>query len=506
MVRKTQTDWRDLQAVTAAAALQIASRFSRPSVAPPLRLLQTQLERHLSADAVNHQLAQALVCGRIAWYLAGRRFQEAQIPTWLMAQADPAVATVFQAVFQPAQASWLEGVLDVPNWDHACQRWVVNAAETLSTVQCLEKFDFLESFLSQVAAQDRSRRGVYYTASTLARFMVDAVDQSLRQEFDLRSGLASCRSWQSVLAGNVPRVLDSPDSQRPFVRVLDPACGTGVFLRAVVARIHATWQTDFRSSATNAQSCREAWNTYVVEQLLPRLTGVDWMLPAVVVAQIGLACQLEQTGFEFQRPGCLQVFVADSLAQPGTTAPAAAGGEEVGSTRQWSSSPHTVVVGNPPWAALSTNRSSWTDQLLHGRVENAPADYFSIDGDPLAERKLWLHDDYVKFFRLAHWNIEWATTGLVALVTNHGYLENATFRGMRHALATTFSRISLLDLHGNRKSRERPPPGVSDQNLFGIDQGCAVGLLRRLPGSHQQAESVRYSELWGQREDKISRL
>ncbi len=506
MVRKTHTDWRDLQAVTAAAELQIARRLSRPGVAPPLRLLQVQLERHLSADAVNRQLAQALVCGRMAWYLAGRRFQEGQIPTWLMAQADPAVATVFQAVFQPAQASWLQEVLDVPSWDDACKRWVVNAAETLPAVQCLEKFDFLESFLSQVAAQDRSRRGVYYTASTLARFMVDAVDQSLRQEFDLRGGLASCQSWQSVLAENVPRALDSPDSQRPFVRVLDPACGTGVFLRAVVARIHATWQTDFSSGGTNSQSCREAWNTYVVDQLLPRLTGVDWMLAAVVVAQIGLACQLEQTGFEFQRPGCLQIVVADSLAQPGASASAAAGGEEVGSTRQWFSSPHTVVVGNPPWAALSTNRSSWTDQLLHGRVEHAPADYFSIDGHPLAERKLWLHDDYVKFFRLAHWHIERATAGLVALVTNHGYLENATFRGMRQALSTTFSRISLLDLHGNRKSRERPPAGVSDQNLFGIDQGGALGLLRRLPGPQQPAESVHYSELWGQRVDKIARL
>ncbi|MEE3368598.1 MAG: type ISP restriction/modification enzyme [Planctomycetota bacterium] len=507
MVRKTQTDWRDLLAVTAAAETQIAIELPRLSAASPLRLLQARLARHLSPDAANRQLAQALICGRMAWYLAGRRFQETQIPNWLLGQADPAVATIFQAVFQPAQASWLQEVLDVPAWDCACERWAGNTAETLPSMSGLEKFDFLESFLSQVAAQDRSRRGVYYTAWTLARFMVDSVDQSLRQEFDLRSGLASCQSWQSVVGASMPSALQSPDSQRPFVRVLDPACGTGVFLRAVVARIHANWQADFRSGTTNSRSCREAWNVYVIDQLLPRLTGVDWMLPAVVVAQIGLACQLEQTGFEFQGAGCLQISVGNSLAEPGITSYPAAGGEHKGaSIGQWSSTPYTVVVGNPPWAALSTNRNSWTDQLLHGRVEDAPADYFAIDGRPLAERKLWLHDDYVKFFRLAHWNIERATTGLVALVTNHGYLENATFRGMRHALSATFSRISLLDLHGNRKSRERPPPGVSDQNLFGIDQGVAVGLLRRLPGPHQQAESVRYSELWGQREDKISRL
>lgn len=507
MVRKTQTNWRDLLAVTAAAESQIANELSRLSAAAPLRMLQTRLARHLSPDAVNRQLAQALVCGRMAWYLAGRRFQETQIPTWLMAQAEPAVATVLEAVFQPAQASWLGEVLDVPSWERACKHWAENATETVPMGSRLERFDFLESFLSQVAAQDRSRRGVYYTACTLARFMVESVDQSLRQEFDLRSGLASCQSWQSVVGRGVPRALESHDSQRPFVRVLDPACGTGVFLRAMVARIHATWQTDFRSGTRDSRSCQDSWNAYVVEQLLPRLTGVDWMLPAVVVAQIALACQLEQTGFEFQRAGCLQIFVGNSLADPGTTSyPVAVDGDDGTSSGRWSSTPYTVVVGNPPWAALSTNRSTWTDQLLHGRLEDAPADYFAIDGRPLAERKLWLHDDYVKFFRLAHWNIERATTGLVALVTNHGYLENATFRGMRHALSATFSHISLLDLHGNRKSRERPPPGVSDQNMFAIDQGVAVGLLRRLPGPHQQAACVRYSELWGQREDKISQL
>ena len=507
MVRKTQTDWRELLAVTAAAETQITRKLLSLSVSSPLRVLQTRLESHLSSAAATRQLAQALVCGRLAWYLAGRRFQAAQIPAWLMAQAEPSVATVFEAAFEPQRTSWLGEVLEVADWDGACRRW---AESTLgeSPAECsLGRFDFLESFLSQVAAQDRSRRGVYYTPVPLAQFVVDSVDQSLRTEFDLRSGLASCQSWRSVVGETTPHVPEPHASQRPFVRVLDPACGTGVFLRAVVSRIYATCQMDFHQVASDPGHCPDSWNAYVVEQLLPRLTGIDWMLPAVVVAQIALACQLEQTGFDFQRAGCIQIRIGNSLADPGSHPAPGAGERNVATAAErLPRTPYTVVVGNPPWAALSTNRSTWTDRLLHGRLEGAPADYFAIDGRPLEERKLWLHDDYVKFFRLAHWHIERATTGLVALVTNHGYLENATFRGMRHALSATFSHISLLDLHGNRKSRECAPAGAVDQNLFGIDQGVAVGLLRRLPGLHQQLEHVRYSELWGRREEKIARL
>ena len=70
----------------------------------------------------------------------------------------------------------------------------------------------------------------------------------------------------------------------------------------------------------------------------------------------------------------------------------------------------------------------------------------------LGERKTWLHDDYVKFIRLAQWLVEEAGCGIVGFVTNHGYLSNATFRLMRHELLRVFPEIRLVDLHGNRKS------------------------------------------------------
>jgi len=87
------------------------------------------------------------------------------------------------------------------------------------------------------------------------------------------------------------------------------------------------------------------------------------------------------------------------------------------------------------------------------------ANYFECDGAPLGERKNWLNDDYVKFIRFAQWRIEQTGYGILAFVTNHGFLDNPTFRGMRQSLMQTFDDIYLLDLHGNAKKKETTPEG-----------------------------------------------
>ena len=65
----------------------------------------------------------------------------------------------------------------------------------------------------------------------------------------------------------------------------------------------------------------------------------------------------------------------------------------------------------------------------------------------------------------------------MGFVTNHSYLDNPTFRGMRQSLMETFDEIYLLDLHGNSKKKERAPDGGNDENVFDIQQGVAIGLF-----------------------------
>ena len=111
----------------------------------------------------------------------------------------------------------------------------------------------------------------------------------------------------------------------------------------------------------------------------------------------------------------------------------------------------------------------------------------------------WLSDDYVKFIRLAQSLIQSTGAGIVGFISNHSYLDNPTFRGMRLSLLREFGKIHFLDLHGNSKRRERTPEGGKDENVFDIQQGVAIGLF--LKGTdHDGPARVLHADLWGKRD------
>jgi predicted helicase len=136
--------------------------------------------------------------------------------------------------------------------------------------------------------------------------------------------------------------------------------------------------------------------------------------------------------------------------------------------------PVMVVVGNPPYSGHSINNGKWISDLLK--------DYYQVDGQPLGERNpKYLQDDYVKFIRFSQWRIQKTGQGILAFITNHGYLDNPTFRGMRRSLDKTFDEMYVFDLHGNSKKKEVAPDGSKDENVFDIQQGVAIGLMVKLP-------------------------
>jgi len=94
---------------------------------------------------------------------------------------------------------------------------------------------------------------------------------------------------------------------------------------------------------------------------------------------------------------------------------------------------------------------------------------------------------------------------MLGFITNHSYLDNPTFRGMRQSLINTFTDIYILNLHGNSKKKEVAPDGGKDENVFDIQQGVAICLLVKEPGNTEPA-SVHYAELWGVREGKYQTL
>ncbi|HEV2176433.1 MAG TPA: type ISP restriction/modification enzyme, partial [Terriglobia bacterium] len=179
--------------------------------------------------------------------------------------------------------------------------------------------------------------------------------------------------------------------------------------------------------------------------------------------------------------------------------------------------PILVVLGNPPYSGHSANRSRDEEGKLTF-IGQLIEDYKIVDGRPLGERNpKWLQDDYVKFIRFAQWRIERTGYGILGFITNHGYLDNPTFRGMRQQLMRCFSDIYVYNLHGNSKKKERAPDGGKDENVFDIQQGVAIILAVKevAPGfSPARADlkvgatraTVHHCDLWGLREAKYRTL
>jgi predicted helicase len=165
------------------------------------------------------------------------------------------------------------------------------------------------------------------------------------------------------------------------------------------------------------------------------------------------------------------------------------------------------ALGNPPYSGHSANKGEWISKLVR--------DYYLCDGKPLGERNpKWLQDDYVKFLRWGQWRIEQTGQGVLAFITNHGYLDNPTFRGMRQNLMKTFDEIYVLDLHGSAKRHETVPGSDKpDKNVFDIQQGVAIGIfVKHSPGARTKKKekapaTVHHCELWGaQRQTKYDWL
>ena len=156
-------------------------------------------------------------------------------------------------------------------------------------------------------------------------------------------------------------------------------------------------------------------------------------------------------------------------------------------------------MGNPPYSGISANINEWTEKLLKTDIDGAQS-YYKLDSKPLGEKKVWLQDDYVKFLRFAQWKIQKAGKGIVAMITNNGYLDNPTFRGMRQSLMKTFNEIYILDLHGNSLKKETTPDGGKDENVFDIRQGVTITIfvLDRLSNTNE----IYHYDLYGLRGEK----
>jgi predicted helicase len=136
-------------------------------------------------------------------------------------------------------------------------------------------------------------------------------------------------------------------------------------------------------------------------------------------------------------------------------------------------SPIFVVIGNPPYNAWQANENDNNKNRPYPVVDKRVSESYAADSD--ATNKNALSDPYVKAIRWASDRI--GDEGIVAFVTNNGFLDGIAADGMRKHLAEDFDKVYVLDLGGN--VRKNPKLSGTTHNVFGIQVGVSINIFVR---------------------------
>jgi len=372
---------------------------------------------------------------------------------------------------------------------------------------------FYETFLAEYNPEERERRGVYYTPESVVSYIVRSLDIILKHHFDRPDGFAS-----------------------NSVTVLDPAAGTLTFLAEASKLAVEEFTVKYGEGGKRSLLKEHILRNFYAFELMMAPYAIGHLKMALLFEEVGYKLE-EDERFKFYLTNTLEMEELEQTVLPGM-ASLAEESHLAGKVKK--EKPILVILGNPPYSGISANLSEKEisiekgnryianyqiqEDTLNGGYKLVPQTkearrkmkvkqktwigeliehYKMIDGQWFRERKHWLNDDYVKFIRFAQWKIDQAGEGVLGFITNHSYLDNPTFRGMRQSLMNSFNEAYLLDLHGNSLKREKCPDGSKDGNVFDIQQGVAISLFIKKKGLEKK---VSHSERWGLREDKYNWL
>ncbi|MGK0255870.1 MAG: putative helicase [Arcobacteraceae bacterium] len=350
---------------------------------------------------------------------------------------------------------------------------------------------FYETFLGEYNPKLRKARGVWYTPESVVNFIVRACDEVLKDEFGLEDGLSD-ESKIKIKIADVEAGFTKSGVQRQKeiethkVQILDPATGTGTFLAETIKLI----KKDFWGGS---------WSSYVEEHLIPRLNGFELLMASYAMAHLKLDLLLMETGYKPINQKRFNVFLTNSLEEhhesAGSLFSSYLANESKEADRIKKETPVMVVMGNPPYAVSSSNKSDWIQNLIKDYKKD------------LNERNIQpLSDDYIKFIRYGQHYIEKNGEGILAYISNNSFIDGIIHRQMRKSLLECFDTIYILDLHGSSKKQEVCLDGSKDENVFDIMQGVSINIFVKKKSKSKKLADVFHCDLQGKRDFKYNFL
>lgn len=487
------------------------------------RLLSEVIEKALTSDETNsedstlkdqmHAFKQILIhditpkgfadvyAQTIAYGMFAARSHDATLPTFsrqeayeLIPKSNPFLKKLFGYIAGlevDDRIKWI--VDDLVNIFLAC-----NVDEILKNYGKSTKMEdpiihFYETFLSEYDPKLRKARGVWYTPAPVVNFIVLAVDDILKTEFDLPQGLAD--TSKTKIKTNVQGSNKIIEQEIHRVQILDPATGTGTFLAEVIKLIHKKFEGQ-----------QGIWSNYVETHLLPRLNGFELLMASYAMAHLKLDLLLTETGYKPTTNQRFRVYLTNSLEEhhqdTGTLFANWLSTEANEANHIKRDTPVMCVIGNPPYSGESSNKGEWISNLMD--------DYKKEPGGSVKlkeKNSKAINADEYKFIRYGQHYIEKNGSGILAFINPHTFLDASICRGMRWNLLKTFDKIFTIDLHGNSTKKETALDGSADVNVFDIMQGVSINIFVKT-GKKKANElgKVYHFDLFGKRELKYDFL
>ncbi|EAH9134695.1 type ISP restriction/modification enzyme [Campylobacter jejuni] len=367
---------------------------------------------------------------------------------------------------------------------------------------------FYETFLASYDPKLREVRGVYYTPAPVVIFIINAIDEALKQDFNHKKGLSEA--------------LDKN------ITLLDFATGTGTFLLEA-----------FRKALEPISKNSVNYNPKV---LIDKFCGFEFLIAPYTIAHLKISQSFKE---EFNSPlnddESLKIALTNTLYSKSISKEQNDQNtlftlidltKEFKKAQKIKEEQILIITGNPPYSGASSNKGLYEDEIkisyglepskanlndeqkkwissyLKEKSKQNTSTFKAIYKKHKLENEKnpkWLLDDYVKFIRFAQSKIDSQENGIFAFISNNSFLDNPTFRGMRYSLMQSFDKIYILNLHGDTRKKEKAPDGSKDDNVFDIMQGVSINIFIK-QNSKVKNTKIYYHDLYGKRKDKYEFL
>lgn len=310
-----------------------------------------------------------------------------------------------------------------------------------------------EKFFKGAFPKTVDKLGIVYTPVECVDFIIHSVDDILKKEFNT-----------SLTEENV--------------HILDPFTGTGTFITRLL-QSGLIRPEDMKRKYLNEIHCNEiVLLAYYIADVNIESVYHDIMKPDKYLQYDGIC--LTDT-FQLNENGDNDIF---SQLFP----------ENSDRVLKQKKSPVRVIIGNPPYSAKQKNANDNAQNLKYAFLDKRISETY------MPQNKIQninaLYDTYIKAFRWASDRVKSNKDGgVIAFVTNSGWIDKMTFEGFRQSISEEFTDIYVFNLRGAIRGKSGETAKKEGQNVFDIMTGVAVTILIYNPNKEKTKACIHYKDI-----------